>query len=84
MLLLKYSNNNNDNDNNNDNNNDNDNYNNNGNDGGDTERVPEARGSMRKATLAKTFQAITRCHQEMIALRSYDMRPDFMYISIFS
>ena len=37
---------------------------------GDGERVPEGRGGMRKTTLAKTFQAITRCRQEMFTLRS--------------
>ena len=37
---------------------------------GDGERVPERRGGMRKTTLAKTFQAITRCRQEMFTLRS--------------
>ena len=37
---------------------------------GDGERVPERRGGRRKTTLAKTFQAITRCHQEMFTLRT--------------
>ena len=37
---------------------------------GDRERVSERRGGMRKATLAKTFQAITRCRQEIFTLRS--------------
>ena len=37
---------------------------------GDRERIPERRSSMRKTTLAKTFQAITRCHREMFTLRS--------------
>ena len=33
---------------------------------GHGERVPERRGGMRKTTLAKTFQAITRCRQEIV------------------
>ena len=37
---------------------------------GDGKRIPERRSSMRKTMLAKTFQAITRCHQEMFTLRS--------------
>ena len=37
---------------------------------GDGERVPERRGGMRKTAFAKTFQAITRCRQEMFTLRS--------------
>ena len=36
---------------------------------GDGERVPERRGGMRKTALAKTFQVITRCRQEMFTLR---------------
>ena len=37
---------------------------------GDGEGVLEGRGSMRKATLAKTFQVIARCRQEMFTLGS--------------
>ena len=37
---------------------------------GDRERVPEARGSMHKVTLAKPFQATARCRHVMFTLGS--------------